>query len=169
MPISALIEKDATFIYAWIPEKEGAKFQGGQSLNMKRQNNEKLFPSEVIKTPGDEDRRYIDDQEMYEVRIRVANNPDEFNWGPPILMDLFLSDTDKLTDIKCEVRKEREPFALLIAGDDGSDPDQMETKEVRLVIGRRNENNIEIIRGLKQGNRVKAPELSRQDLFEWED
>ena len=169
MPISALVEKDAALVYAWIPEKEGGRFKGGQRLKVKLPNNEKLFPSEVIRTPGDEDRRYIDDQEIYELRIRVDNNPDAFNWGPPIPMDLFLSNTEKLTDIKCEVRKEREPFALLITGGDTSDPDKIETKEVRLVIGRRNENNIELIRGLSEGDRVKVPELSRKDLFEWED
>ena len=83
-------------------------------------------------------------------------------------MDLFLSDSEKLTEIKCEVRKEREPFALRITGGDTSTPDQIETEEVRLVIDRRNENNIEIIRGLSEGDRVKVPELSRKDLFEWE-
>ena len=172
MPISALIEKDVTLIHAWIPEKEGGRFKGGQKLNVKLPNNEKLFPSEVIKTPDDKDKRYIDDQDIYEVRIRVENNPNEFNWGPPILMDLFLSDTEKLAEIKCEVRKEREPFALLIVGDDQGtidDPDEIETEEVRLFIDRRNENNIEIIEGLKEGDKVKVPELSRKDLFMWED
>ena len=169
MPISALIEKDVTLVYAWIPEKEGGRFKSGQRLNVKLPNDKKLFPSEIIRTPGDDDRRYIDDQEIFEVRIRVDNNPHEFNWGPPIPMDLFLSDTEKLTGIKCEVRKEREPFALLITGTNGPNPDQIETAEVRLVIDRRNENNIEIIRGLSEGDRVKIPELSRKDLFEWED
>ena len=169
MPISALIEKDVTLIHAWIPEKDGGRFRGGQRINVKLPNNEKMFPSEVIRTPGDEDRRYIDDQEIYEVRIRIENNPDEFNWGPPIPMDLYFSDTEKLTEIKCEIRKEREPFALLITGGDYSDPSRIETKEVRLVIERRNENNVEIIRGLNQGDKVKVPELSRKDLFEWED
>jgi hypothetical protein len=169
MPISALIEKDVTLVYAWIPLKEGDKFRGGQGLNVKLPNNEKLFPSEIIRTPGDEDRRYIDDQEIYEVRIRVDNNPDEFNWGPPIPMDLILSDTETLAGIKCEVRKEREPFALLITGGDLSDPSRVETEEVRLVIDRRNENNVEIIRGLNEGDKVRVPELSRKDLFEWED
>lgn len=173
MPISALIEKDVTLVYAWIPEKESGRFEGGQKLNVKLPNNEKLFPSEVIRTPGDDDKRYIDDEIIYEVRIRVENNPDEFRWGPPIPMDLFLSeDTEKLTKIKCEVRKEREPYALLIVGNDQNptnDPSQIETEEVRLVIDRRNENNIEIIKGLKEGDRVKVPELSRKDLFMWED
>ena len=172
MPISALIEKDVTLVYAWIPEKESGRFKGGQKLNVKLPNNEKLFPSEVIRTPGNDDKRHIDDQIIYEVRIRVENNPDEFRWGPPIPMDLFFSDTQKLTKIKCEVRKEREPHALLIVGDDQNptdDPSQIETEEVRLVIDRRNENNIEIIKGLKEGDRVKVPELSRKDLFGWED
>ena len=169
MPISALIEKDVTLVYAWIPEKEGDKFSAGQRLSVKLPNNEKLFPSEVIRTPGDEDRRYIDDQEIYELRIRVDNNPNEFNWGPPIPMDLLLSDAETLTEIKCEIRKEREPFALLITGGDHSDPSRIETKEVRLVIERRNENNVEIISGLNEGDKVRAPELSRKDLFEWED
>ena len=169
MPISALIEKDVTLVYAWIPEKDGGRFSGGQRINVKLPNNEKLFPSEVIRTPGDEDRRYIDDAEIYEVRIRVENNPNEFNWGPPIPMDLYLSDTETLTEIKCEVHKEREPFALLIIGGDHSDPSLIETKEVRLIIERRNENNVEIISGLNEGDKVRAPELSRKDLFEWED
>lgn len=172
MPISALIEKDVTLVYAWIPEKESQRFEGGRKLSVKLPNNEKSFPSEVIKTPEDHDKRYIDDQEIYEVRIRVENNPDEFNWGPPIPMDLLFSDAEKLTGIKCEVRKEREPFALLIVGDAQStpnDPDQIETEEVRLTIDRRNESNIEIIEGLKEGDRVKVPELSRKDLFMWED
>ena len=30
-------------------------------------------------------------------------------------------------------------------------------------------NGVEIIRGLSEGDRVKVPELSRKDLFEWED
>jgi len=169
MPISALIERDVTLIYAWIPEEEGGKFKGEQRLNVKLPNNEELFPSEIVRTPGDEDRRYIDDQEIYEVRIRVDNNPNEFNWGPPIPMDIILSDSERLSKVKCEVRKEREPFALLITSGDASEPDQIETEEVRLDIGRRNENNIEIIKGLSEGDRVKAPELSRKDLFEWED
>jgi len=172
MPISALIEKDVTLIYAWIPQKEGHRFTGGRKLSVELPNNERSFPSEITKTPEEHDKRYIDDQEIYEVRIRVENNPDEFNWGPPVPMDLLFSDTEKLTGIKCEVRKEREPFALLIVGDAQStpnDPDQIETEEVRLTIDRRNESNIEIIEGLKEGDRVKVPELSRKDLFMWED
>lgn len=170
MPISALIEKDVTLLYAWIPEKESGRFKGGQKLNVKLPNNEELFPSEVVRTPGEHDKRYIDDQDIYEVRIRVEDNPDEFNWGPPIPMDLFFSDTQKLTGIKCEIRKEREPFALLIKGNPSTnDPSEIETEEVRLTIDRRNENNIEIIKGLKEGDRVKVPELSRKDLFMWEE
>ncbi len=170
MPISALIEKDVTLLYAWIPEKESGKFKGGQRLNVKLPNNEKLFPSEVVRTPGDHDRRYINDQEIYEVRIRVEDNPHEFNWGPPIPMDMLFSDAEQLTRIKCEIRKEREPFALLIVGDlRTDDPSAIETEEVRLVINRRNENHIEIVKGLKEGDRVKVPELSRKDLFMWEE
>jgi multidrug resistance efflux pump len=171
MPISALIEKDVTLIYARIPEKESYRFKSGQKLNVKLPNNEKLFASEVTKTPGDNDKRYIDNQQIYEVRISVDNNPKEFNWGPPIPMDLLFSDTERLTKVKCEVRKEREPFALLITKESqptANKPPEIETKEVHLVIGRRNENNIEILEGLKEGNRVKVPELNRKDLFMWE-
>jgi HlyD family secretion protein len=172
MPISALIEKDVTLVYAWVPEDEIGRFKGGKKLNIKLPNNEKLFPSEVIRDPEDYDRRYIDDQEIYEVRIRVENNPGEFDWGPPRPMDLVFSDTERLPEIKCEVRKEREPFALMMAEQDLNaldDLSQVETKEVRLTIGNRNENNIEIIKGLEEGDRVKIPELSRKDLFMWED
>lgn len=170
MPISALIENDVTLVYARISEKEIGKFKVGQKLSLKLPNNEKLFPSEVTKVP--EDTRYIDDQVIYEVCIRVEDNPDEFRWGPPVPMDISLSDTQKLTGIICMIHKEKEPYALLIAGDGQNptdDPSQIKTEEVRLVIGRRNENNIEILEGLKEGDRVKVPELSRKDLFMWED
>jgi multidrug efflux pump subunit AcrA (membrane-fusion protein) len=170
MPISALIEKDVTLVYTRIPQKEIDKFKVGQKLNVKLPNNEKLFPSEVTKIP--QDTRYIDDVVIYEVCIRVENNPDEFRWGPPVPMDIFLSDTQKLSEIVCIVHKEREPYALLITGDEQSSTDdtsQTEKKEVRLVVGRRNENNIEIIEGLQESDRVKVPELSRKDLFMWED
>ena len=170
MPISALIEKDVTLVYARIPEKEIDKFKVGQKLNLKLPNDEKLFPSEVTQIP--KDTRYIDDVVIYELRVRVENNPDEFRWGPPVPMDIFLSDTQKLNEIVCIVHKEREPHALLIVGDEQSSTDdssQIETREVRLVIDRRNENNIEILEGLKEGDRVKVPELSRKDLFMWED
>jgi len=170
MPISALIEKNVTLVYARIPEKEIDKFKVGQKLNLKLPNDEKLFPSEVTQIP--KDTRYIDDVVIYEVRIRVENNPDEFRWGPPVPMDIFLSDTQKLTEIVCIVHKEREPYALLIVGDEQSSNDassQIKTEEVRLVIDRRNENNIEILEGLKESDRIKVPELSRKDLFMWED
>jgi len=170
MPISALIEKDVTLVYARIPEKEIGRFKVGQKLNLKLPNNEKLFPSEVTVIP--EDTRHIDDQVIYEARIRVEDNPDEFRWGPPVPMDISLSDTQKLSQIICEVHKEREPYALLIVGDTQNptdDPSQIETEEVRLVVGRRNENNIEILEGLKEGDTVRVPELSRKDLFMWED
>jgi len=170
MPISALIEKDVTLVYARIPEKEIDKFKVSQKLKVKLPNNEKLFPAEVTKIP--QDTRYIDDVVIYEVCIRVENNPDEFRWGPPVPMDIFLSDTQNLTDIVCIVHKEREPYALLIVGDEHSptnDASPIGTKEARLVVGRRNENNIELLEGLKEGDRVKVPELSRKDLFMWED
>jgi len=170
MPISALIEKDVTLVYARIPEKEIDKFKVGQKLSVKLPNDEKLFPSEVTKIPRD--TRYIDDVVIYEVCIRVEDNPDEFHWGPPVPMDISLSDTQKFTEIVCIVHKEREPYALLIVGAEqplSDDASQLETKEVRLVIDRRNENNTEILEGLKEGDRVKVPELSRKDLFLWED
>jgi multidrug efflux pump subunit AcrA (membrane-fusion protein) len=170
MPISALIEKDVTLVYARIPEKEMGKFKDEQKLSLKLPNNEKLFPSEVTKIPND--TRYIDDQVIYEVRIRVEDNPDEFRWGPPVPMDIYLSDAQKLNEIVCIVHKEREPYALLIARgtqNPTGDPDQIETEEVRLAVGERNENNIEILEGLEEGDKVKVPELSRKDLFMWED
>ncbi|MBD3180993.1 HlyD family efflux transporter periplasmic adaptor subunit [Candidatus Poribacteria bacterium] len=172
MPISALIEKDVTLVYTWIKEDDVYRFKGGKNLNIKLPNNEKLFPSEVVKTPEEYDKRYIDDQELFEVRIRVKNNPGEFDWGPPRPMDLIFSQSDRLDAVKCEVRKEREPFALLIVGDGNSSSQQsqeIETQEVPIVIGKRNENNIEIIRGLSEDDRIKVPELSRKDLFMWED
>ena len=85
-------------------------------------------------------------------------------------MDIIFSDTEQLANIKCEVRKEREPFALLITEEPSpAVPLQIGTKEVPLRIDRRNENNIEILEGLKEGDRVKVPELSRKDLFMWEE
>ena len=169
MPISALIEKDVTLIHAWLPEKAIKRFKGGEKLSVKLPNNEKLFPSEVTRTPGEYDKRYIDNQEIYEVRIRIEDNPHEFNWGPPIPMSLIFSDTDRFDEIKCEVRKEREPFALLITGNEQTPNQEIQTQETRLVIGNRNDNNVEIIEGLKEGDRVRVPELSRKDLFMWED
>ena len=118
MPISALIENDVTLVYARIPEKEIGRFKDDQELRLKLPNNEELFASEITKIPSADDTRYIDDQVIYEVRIRVENNPDEFNWGPPVPMDIFFSDTQKLTEIICIVHKEKEPYALLIAGDE---------------------------------------------------
>jgi len=172
IPISALIERDATLIYARIPEKEISRFRKGQRVNLKLPDNEKLFPAEITSIPHVDDTRHIDDQVIYEVRIRVENNPEEFNWGPPVPMDIFLSDEQKLTEIICIIHKEREPFALRVVEDVQSstgDPSQIKTEEVRLVVDRRNESNIEIIEGLKEGDRVKLPEQSRKDLFEWED
>lgn len=170
MPISALIEDDATLVYARIPEKEIGKFQEGQKLSLKLPNSEKLFPSEIIRIPHANDTRYIDNQVIYELCIRVDNNPDEFHWGPPVPMDIFLSDTQKLSKVTSNVNKTREPYALRVLEYNQSstnDPSQIRTEKVRLVLGNRNENNIEILEGLKEGDRVKLPEQSRKDLFEW--
>jgi CheY-like chemotaxis protein len=100
--------------------------------------------------------------------LLVDDNPDDFNWGPPLPMDIYLSDTEILHDVICEVRKEREPHALRIIGN-SQNTSEIKTEKIRLEIGKRNENNIEIISGLSEGERVKVPELSRKDLFMWED
>jgi len=171
MPISALIESDATLVYARIPEKEIGKFHKGQKVNLKLPNNEKLFPSEVITIPDAKDTRYIDNQVIYEICIRVDNNPNEFNWGPPVPMDIIL-DAYKLSKVISIVNKTREPYALRVLEYDPSatgSTEQIKTQKVRLVIGKRNESNIEIIEGLREGDRVELPEQSRKDLFEWED
>ena len=169
MPISALIEKDATLVFAQIPERHISSFRTDQRLNLRLPNDSRMYPAQVTRIPTD--KRHIDDQIIYEMRLRVEDNPDEFRWGPPTPMSLFLSDTHVLADVICIVHKEKEPYALLLKRENLStgDASLIETQEVRLEIGERNESNIEILEGLAEGDRVRVPELSRKDLFMWED
>ena len=86
-------------------------------------------------------------------------------------MTLEIEGGATLTDVMCDVRKDRDPYALRIVGSGPLPEDHalIETEEVRLTIGERNEYSIEILGGLQDGDSVRVPELSRRDLFMWDE
>lgn len=169
MPIAALIEKEVTAVYAAIPQALVGGLSVGATLDLSYGNGDQSFPAWVDRIA--EDERHYDDQVVIEVRIVVDDNPDELQWGPTTPMTLAMTGGETLEDIMCDIRKDRDPYALRILTADPlpDDPALIETEEARLKVGERNDYSIEILEGLSEGQRVRVPELSRQDLFMWDD
>ncbi len=169
MPIAALIEKEVTAVYAQAPKERLGEFAVGARLTVRYAGDETGHPALVDRISDDE--RHHDDRIIHEVRVVVDDNPDALQWGPTTPMTLEIEGGATLTDVMCDVRKDRDPYALRIVGSGPLPEDHalIETEEVRLTIGERNEYSIEILGGLQDGDSVRVPELSRRDLFMWDE
>lgn len=169
MPIAALIEKEVTAVYAAVPKALVERLSVGTTLDIGYPDDERTFPARVDRIAPDE--RHYDDQVVHEVRVIVDDNPDELQWGPTTPMTLAPAGGAPLTDVMCDIRKDRDPYALRMPGSGPlpDDPALIETEEARLKVGERNEYSIEILEGLSEGDRVRVPELSRRDLFMWDE
>jgi multidrug efflux pump subunit AcrA (membrane-fusion protein) len=169
MPIAALVEKEVTAVYAQIPQERKGAFSVSARLSVSYAGDEKSYPALVDRVSDDE--RHHDDRIIHEVRIVVDDNPGEMQWGPTTPMTLAIEGGATLTDVMCDIRKDRDPYALRVVGDGPLPEDHslIETEEIRLTIGERNEYSIEILAGLQDGDRVRVPELSRRDLFMWDE
>ena len=169
MPISALIEKDVTTVHAFVPEQQVDRFVVGARLDVSFPDDMRRFHA-VVDQVYDTDYHF--DQEIRkEVRIVVDDNPNDLQWGPTSPMTLSLLGGETFPNIMCDIRKERDPYALRLVGAETppDDPALIETEEARLTIGERNDHSIEILNGLSAGDRVRTPELSRRDLFNWDE
>ncbi len=170
MPIAALIEKEVTAIYAQVPKASVGKLSVGARLDINYAgDDERRFPARVDRIS--EDERHFDEQVIHEVRVIVDDNPDDLQWGPTTPMTLAIEAGETLTEIMSDVRKERDPYAQRLV-DDGPLPEDhalIVTEDIRLKVGERNEYSIEILEGLVDGDRVRVPELSRKDLFMWDE
>jgi len=109
-----------------------------------------------------------------QVTIIMEGKPKELQPGTSRTANLIMSDDEKLTNIEARIESEREYFVKLVKADpvESQENDEKKKKngkkerneEERMIeIGERTQNNVEVLDGLKEGDKVRVVPVGEEE------
>jgi len=94
-----------------------------------------------------------------EVTIIMEGSPKELQVGITTTADIVLSENDRIPNIEAKIESEKGHYVQLVKDEStkpkGKRGDIVETEERMVKVGERTQNSIEILDGLKEGDKVK--------------
>ena len=165
LPIEAVIPKEAVQVKADIKKEMLSKLKD-QKIEIAISNYpDKTFGGKVVEIapakPG---------FSTSEVTIIMDGSPKELQTGTSRTANIVISDNEEIPNIQIRIDSEKKYYVKLIekeAEEDAKNPGEKEKKEEKeeekmIKAGERTENNIEILDGLKEGDKVKVVPVGRE-------
>jgi len=150
LPIEAVIEEEVITVKLTVPEEKLGKLSTDKQVELENLVGKK-FKGKVVKIDSSKERGNVEIL-LDKTTRSLRSGPTEFS--------IILSENEKIEHLQANVENEEKYFVTLQKeaekSEDKKDDDKQETKskKVRVEIGDRNNHNIEIKSGIKEGDKV---------------
>ena len=154
LPIEAVIPRETIQVKSYVEKGRAEELRNKEVKIVINDYPDKEFAGEVahiaLAKPG---------FSTSEVTIILKGSPKELQPGTSRTADIVVSDGKRVPNVEARIESEKKYYAMLVKTETGSNPKakvERKEEEKRIKVGERTQSNIEILDGLKEGDKVRV-------------